>query len=162
MSHTIEKSLAGTAKNYVVVDANKGLRVRKLSSSRLRIHIEKEAPQISSRSRLESGYKVPYWAMDVDTKGLLEAVDLATGGVVADAPVEKVVAKPLGFENALAQIVFKVDELDSKKVSVSTKIKEFEKIQKETSAERKKLLALKKRLTNGMVAYKDAQELLAE
>lgn len=161
MSHTIKKSLAGTSMQYVVDDENEGLRVRKLSDNKLRIHIEKKAPSISSRSRLD-GYDVPYWAMDVNTKGLLRAIDLATGGVVADAPEEQVVPKLKGFESTLAQVVVEIDQVDAETVPITAKIKEFEKAKEVASAKKKKLLGLRQRLSNGMVAYRDAQEFLGE
>jgi len=166
MSHKVKKSLAGTSMEYFIVEGNEGLRVRKLSDSHLRIHIEEKAPEINSRNRLNGkDYKVTYWAADVNTKALTEAIGLAVGAekdVEEDAGKEQVVAKFKGIENTLAQIVVEVGKLDDVTVSASAQIKEFEKIKAETASRKKKLLGLRQRLTNGMVAYRDAQDFLAE
>lgn len=163
MSHTIKKSLAGTSMKYFVVKGNEGLRVRKLSDTHLRIHIEEKAPEISSRNRLNSeDYKVTYWAADVNTNALQEAIALAVGKEAVAEDVEQTVAKFKGIESTLAQIVFEVGKLDEVSVSARAKITEFEKVKADTAATKKTLLGLKQRLTNGMVAYRDAQEFLSE
>lgn len=154
MSHTIKKSLAGTPQEYVVVKGNEGFRMRKLGSSQARIHIEKDAPNIDSRSRLTNPPTgVPYWAVDVNLAGLKEQIQAIEGG-----KAEKFV----GIETVLAALTVQGDGLASERDTLRQEIRDIEKKVQSLVERKKKLDALKSRVTAGMVAYREAQDLLNE
>lgn len=81
----IKKSLAGTEKQYHVVEGAEGFRLRSMkvdgNPELFRIHVEENAPEIDSRNRLDkSDYKVTYWAFDIRVDSIQEAIRLALKG----------------------------------------------------------------------------------
>lgn len=77
----IQQSLAGTRKQYHVVEGAEGFRIRSMKidgcPELFRIHIETKAGEINSRSRLDKSYKIPYNAIDIRVDALQEGIQLA-------------------------------------------------------------------------------------
>lgn len=166
MAHKILKSLAGTSKQYVVVSGNEGFRIRKLGRNKFRIHIEKKAPGIDSRDRPPSMRDIPYWAADVSSEGLLRALGVALHGseeyYLGPPKVDSLNGKaPEGIESVMAALVVEYDKLAIERETLGKEVQTAEKRREEILDKRRKLQALKGRVSNGMQAYKEAQEALS-
>lgn len=78
----VKQSLAGTRRQYHVVEGADGFRIRSMKidgcPELFRVHIEAKADEINSRSRLnKQDYKIPYWAIDIRVDALQEGIQLA-------------------------------------------------------------------------------------
>lgn len=149
MTHKIKQSLAGTRMQYFVVEGNEGFRMRKLGEDRVRIHIETDAPEINSRSRLDDYYKVKYNAVDMNLSGLKEQVGLVENG-----------RKFIGIETALATLTVKEDALAAKGKELRVRVAELEKEAKALADEKKELSVLKGKVARGMQAYHEALQVI--
>lgn len=161
MTHTIKESLAGTNKKYDVDGSNEGLRIRKLSPKKLRIHIEKSAPAISSRDR-QTGYDTPYWAVDVNTQGLLDSVNRVTGGQVV-ATSQKAQATPSApvqvgaIEEVMAKLTLREEGLTQKKAELKEAIKQIDVVAEEL----KSVAAARRKVAKAIEVFQEAKGLLS-